>query len=201
MCGVAVDTLRDMDVLFADIPLDKVTTVDDHQRPRDRTCSASTSPSRTFGASRGRRRSAARPERLPQRVHGAARVGRPPSTGDAHRHRHDRVLRREAAEMAPGLDQRLSHSGGRRDRRARARLHARRWDRLRRRAASIVGSTSTLRPAPLFLLRRAHRLLRGDRQVPRRPKDLGAGDERALRSEAAREHEAQDARADRRASR
>ncbi|MDP3275863.1 MAG: methylmalonyl-CoA mutase family protein [Deltaproteobacteria bacterium] len=26
MCGVAVDTLRDMDVLFADIPLDKVTT-------------------------------------------------------------------------------------------------------------------------------------------------------------------------------
>ncbi|MEA2751710.1 MAG: methylmalonyl-CoA mutase, N-terminal domain, partial [Myxococcales bacterium] len=26
MCGVAVDTLRDMEVLFADIPLDKVTT-------------------------------------------------------------------------------------------------------------------------------------------------------------------------------
>ena len=26
MCGVAVDTLRDMEVLFADIPLDRVTT-------------------------------------------------------------------------------------------------------------------------------------------------------------------------------
>jgi methylmalonyl-CoA mutase N-terminal domain/subunit len=26
MCGVAVDTLRDMEILFADIPLDKVTT-------------------------------------------------------------------------------------------------------------------------------------------------------------------------------
>ena len=38
-----------------------------------------------------------------------------------------------------------------------------------------------LRPAPVVLLQRAHRLLRGDRQVPRRPPDLGARDARHVR--------------------
>ena len=40
-----------------------------------------------------------------------------------------------------------------------------------------------LRAAPLVLLQRAHRLLRGDRQVPRRPAHLGQGAARALRRE------------------
>ena len=38
-----------------------------------------------------------------------------------------------------------------------------------------------VRAAALVLLQRAHRLLRGDRQVPRRPADLGAGAARPLR--------------------
>ena len=43
-----------------------------------------------------------------------------------------------------------------------------------------------LRASPLLLLQRAHRLLRGDREVPRRPPDLGARAARALRREATR---------------
>ena len=38
-----------------------------------------------------------------------------------------------------------------------------------------------LRPAAVLLLQRPQRLLRGDRQVPRRPPDLGHGDARPLR--------------------
>ena len=38
-----------------------------------------------------------------------------------------------------------------------------------------------VRARPVVLLRRAHRLLRGDRQVPRRPPDLGPLDARRLR--------------------
>ena len=39
-------------------------------------------------------------------------------------------------------------------------------------------------PGPVVLLRRAHRLLRGDRQVPGRPPDLGPVDARRLRRDA-----------------
>ena len=41
-----------------------------------------------------------------------------------------------------------------------------------------------VRAAALLLLQRPHRLLRGDRQVPRRAPDLGAGDARHLRRQA-----------------
>ena len=53
-----------------------------------------------------------------------------------------------------------------------------------------------LRAAALVLLRRAQRLLRGDREVPRRAAHLGAPHEGALRREEGREHEAPHARAD-----
>ncbi len=43
-----------------------------------------------------------------------------------------------------------------------------------------------VRAAAVLLLQRPHRLLRGDRQVPRRPPDLGALDARALRRRAER---------------
>ena len=55
-----------------------------------------------------------------------------------------------------------------------------------------------LRAAALVLLRRPQRLLRGDRQVPRRAPHLGARHEGALRREERRDHEAAHARADRR---
>ena len=97
----------------------------------------------------------------------------PDRPGDAARHRHDRVLREPDAALAPDLDLRLPHPRGGLDRDAGARVHA-------RRTASRTWSTALERGlavdefAPrLLLLQRAHRLLRGDREVPGRPAHLG----------------------------
>ena len=129
------------------------------------------------------------PERLPQGVHRAARVARAAAPGDAHRHRHDRVLRARGA----ALEHRVSISG----------YHIREAGAtaaqelaftladgiaLRAERASSAGlRRRRLRAAPLVLLRRAQRLLRGDRQVPRRAAHVGAHHEGALRREEAPE--------------
>ena len=68
------------------------------------------------------------------------------------------------------------------NRRAGARVHARERVRIRRARAPGRARCRRVRTAALVLLQRAPRLLRGDRQVPRRPPDLGAVDARALRS-------------------
>ena len=92
------------------------------------------------GALHRRRRGAGRaarealghdPERHPQRVHGAEHVHLSARALDADRRRHLRVHVAEDAEVQLDLDLRLSHAGGRRDRRPRARLHARRRPRVR----------------------------------------------------------------------
>ncbi len=86
-----------------------------------------------------------------------------------------------AAALAPDLDLRLPHPRGRLDRAAGARVHARGRLRLRAGGDRPRARRGRLRAAPLVLLQRAHRLLRGDRQVPRRAPDLGARDARDLR--------------------
>ena len=91
---------------------------------------------------------------------------------------------REHAALAPGLDLRLPHPRGRLDRPAGARLHAQGRLHLRRAGARARPRRRRLRPPPLLLLQRPHRLLRGDRQVPRRAPDLGARDEGDLRRQA-----------------
>jgi hypothetical protein len=112
MCGVAVDTLRDMEVLFDGIPLDQVTTSMTINGPAIVLLGFYVALADIRGISaQGHRRH--RAERLPQGVHRAARVGRAPRPGDAHRHRHDRVLRRRGAALEPGEHQRLPHPRGR----------------------------------------------------------------------------------------
>ncbi len=128
MCGVAVDTLRDMEVLFADIPLDQVTTSMTINGPAIVLLAFYVALADVRGIPRDRdRRHGA--ERLPQGVHRAARVARPAAPGDAHRHRHDRVLRARGAALEHGQHQRLPHPRGRSDGGAGARLHARRRHR------------------------------------------------------------------------
>ena len=87
------------------------------------------------------------------------------------------------AALAPGLDLRLPHPRGRLDRRAGARVHAQGRLHLRRGADRARHRRRRLRAAAELLLQRADRLLRGDRQVPRRPPDLGARAARDLRRE------------------
>ncbi len=59
-----------------------------------------------------------------------------------------------------------------------ARVHARGRPRLRRAGRRAGPRRRRLRAAAVVLLQRPHRLLRGDRQVPRRAAHLGAGDAR-----------------------
>ena len=70
------------------------------------------------------------------------------------------------------------------DRPAGARLHAQGRLHLRRAGARARPRRRRLRAAPLLLLQRPHRLLRGDRQVPGGAPDLGARAARHLRRQA-----------------
>ena len=85
------------------------------------------------------------------------------------------------AALAPGLDLRLPHPRGRLDGRAGARLHAQGRADLRRAGGRARPRRRRLRAAPELLLQRPDRLLRGDRQVPRRAPDLGARAARHVR--------------------
>ena len=76
---------------------------------------------------------------------------------------------------------RLPHPRGRLDRGPGAGVHARQRLRLRRGGAGGRPRRRRVRAAPVVLLQRPHRLLRGDRQVPRRPAHLGPLDARPLR--------------------
>ena len=123
------------------------------------------------------------PDGHPQGVHRAEGVDLPARAVDAAGRRHDRVLRARDAALAPDLDLRVPHPRGRLERRAGARVHARRRLRLRRGGGRARPRRRRVRAAALLLLQRPPRLLRGDRQVPRRPPHLGAGAARQLRRE------------------
>ena len=126
------------------------------------------------------------PGRHPQGVHRAEGVVLPDRPGDAPAGRHDRVVLDDDAALAPGVDQRLPHPRGRLDRRAGARVHAEERLHLRRAGARARTRRRRLRAAAELLLQRADRLLRGDREVPRRAAHLGPGAARHLRRDRTR---------------
>src|SRR4051794_6242267 len=138
----------------------------DHQRASGRNACvlrrSGRAPGRTCGAAGGDDS-----DRHPQGVHRSEGVVLPDRTGDAPRHRHDRVLLEADAEVAPGLDLRLSHPRGWIDRSAGAGVHAEGRLHVRRAGDRARARRRRLRATAVVLLQRAHRLLRGDREVPR----------------------------------
>ncbi len=84
----------------------------------------------------------------------------------------------------PDLDLRVSHPRGRLDRPAGARVHAQGRPHLRRAGDRARSRRRRVRAAPELLLQRPDRLLRGDRQVPRRAPHLGTRAARDLRRQA-----------------
>ena len=103
--------------------------VDDHERRG--AAGAGALHRRRRGAGRAAGRTVRHhPERHPERVHGAEHLHLSARAFDAHRLRHLRLHLEEDAEVQFDLDLRLSHAGGRSDRRPRARLHARRRHRI-----------------------------------------------------------------------
>ena len=198
MCGVAVDSLADMEILFDGIPLDEVTTSMTINGPALDPARVLRRGRREAGRPAGRARRHD-PERHPEGVHRAERVARPAASRRCGSST-DMIefcargvprwnpisisgyhIREAGATAAQELAFTLADGIAYVECGARARPRRRR-----------------LRAAALLLLRRAQRLLRGDREVPRRAADLGAADARALRREEPRARGAALPRADRR---
>ena len=197
MCGVAVDTLRDMEVLFDGIPLDKVTTSMTINGPAIVLLAFYVALADKRGIPRRLIGGTVQNDCLKEFIAQHAWLVPP---RPAMRIVTDMIefCAPRGAAVELGVDQRLPHPRGRLDRRAGARVHPRRRPRLRGELPRARARRRRVRPAAQLLLRRAQRLLRGDRQAPRRAPDVGPLHEGALRREEGREHEAPHPRADRR---
>ena len=151
--GVAIDSLEDMETLFAGIPLGEVSTSMTINSPAAMLLAFYVVRRRGAGrAARGAARDD--PDGHPQGVHRAEGVHLPARAVDAARDGHGRVLRARDAAVASDLDLRLPHPRGRLDRGAGARVHARgrlhvrrvgdraRARRRRLRAAALASSST-----------------------------------------------------------
>ena len=181
-CGVAIDSAADMEILFGGIDLGRRHHLDDDQRPGRADLLHDDRRRRARG---GRHRQAQRhpADRHLQGVHRPEGVDLRARAAPAADRRPDGVLRRADPGVQAALGVRLPHPRGRLDGCAGARVHARRRLRVRRARAVPRPRRRRVRARPVVLLRRAPRLLRGDREVPRGPPDLGALDARRLRRE------------------
>ena len=179
--GVAIDSVEDMKILFAGIPLDKMSvsmTMNGAVLP---VLAAFIVAAEEQGCA-GQEDLRDHPERHPEGVHGPQHLYLPARPLHAHRRRYHRLLGGGDAEVQFGLHLRLSHAGGRRDRGAGARLHPGRWAGICPRGPVAGPRHRCLRAAAFLLLRHRHELLHGDRQAARRAPALGRADP-ALRPE------------------
>ena len=183
--GVAIDSIEDMAALFDGIPLDRVSTSMTINATAIILLALYVAVARRQGVPLGEL-VGHDPERHPQGVHRARHLHLSAAALAAHRHRHLRVVRARAAELEHDLDQRLPHPRGRLDGGAGGGVHARQRHRLRRGGARGRPRRRPARPAAVVLLRRAQRLHRGDREVPRRAAAVGAPHARPLRRDARR---------------
>ena len=180
-CGVAVDTLADVEDLYRGIDLGAVTTSMTINGPAAVIFAMFVANAEATGVERARaRRHAA--ERHPEGVPGAEGVHLPaPPVAAAGRATRCAFCTAEMPRWHP-----ISISG----------YHIREAGSTAAQELAFTVANGfayvelglagrarrrRVRAAPLVLLQRAHRLLRGDREVPRRPPDLGALDARPLR--------------------
>ena len=158
--------------------------VDDDQRARrDRVRvlpGRGRAPGRAVGAA-GRHAA----DRHPQGVHRAEGVDLPAPAAPAADRRPDGVLPRASAEVPPDQRLRVPHPRGRGERAGRSsRTRSPTGSRYVELGQQRGLDVDRVRAGPVVLLQRAHRLLRGDREVPRGAADLGALAARALRRDA-----------------
>jgi len=166
MCGVAVDSLKDMEILFHKIPLDRITTSMTINAPAAILLAMYIAVAEQQGVSA-------------KRIGGTIQndillLDLSPRSFHADHHRHPGLLLGPRAEVEHHQHQRLPHPGGGLDGGAGTRVHHRRRHRLRPGRDGGGHPGGQVRPAPLLFLQRPHGLLRGDRQVPGRAADVGA---------------------------
>ena len=137
-------------------------------------------------------------ERHPERVHRPEGVHFPAPAIHAAGHRYHRIRRAPHPAVQPYFHQRLSHSRSRFHGRAGTGIHPARRHGVRRLGPRARSEDRRIRAATEFLFQRPQRLLRRDRQIPRRPQDLGACHARALRRRERAQYETAFSRPDRR---
>ncbi len=179
-CGVAVSSLADMEILLDGLPVGEISTSMTINSPAAMIWAMYIVAAEKAGVPTGAAVGHA-PERHPQGVHRPEGVHLPARAVAQARDRHRRVGHPRASEVEHDLDQRLSHPRGGIDGRPGAGVHDRRRHCLRRGRAGPRPPLRRLRPAPVVLLQLAQRLLRGDREVPRRAADLVQARPRTVR--------------------
>ncbi len=182
-CGVAIDTLADVEDLYRDIDLGAVTTSMTINSPAPVLLAMYVAAAERSGVPRAQLGGTLQNDILKE-YQAQKEYVFPAASEHAARQRRDPVHVRGDAALAPGVDLRIPHPRGRLDGRAGARVHRGERVCVRRGRARRRARGRRVRPAPVLLLQRAHRLLRGDREVPRRSSDLGPLDAGALRSTA-----------------
>ncbi len=121
--GVAIDSLEDMQTLFDGIPLERVSTSMTINSTAAILLALYVAVAKQQGASLATPRGNGA-ERCPEGVHRARNLHLPAAPGDAHRHRHFRVVPAGIAELECDFDFRLPHSRSRLDGRAGSCFHA-----------------------------------------------------------------------------
>ena len=180
--GVAVSSLADMEALFADIPLDQVTTsmtmncsgehaLGDVLRGRG-------APGIALDKVGGHLQNDMLKEFIAQKEWIS-----PPAPSVRIIVDMIEFCAQHGAAVEHDLDFRLPHPRSRLDGRAGARVHVGRRHRLRAGGRRPRSRRRQLRAAAFLLLQRAQRLLRGDRQVPRGAPHVGEDHARALRGQ------------------
>ena len=181
-CGVAIDTAADMEVLFDGIDLGDVTTSMTISGPAVPVFCMMLVAAERAGVDTGKLNGTLQTDIFKEYIAQKEWLFGPEPhlrlIGDLMEYCVD-----EDPGVQAALGLRLPHPRGRLDGRAGARLHAGRRLRVRRARALPRPRRRRVRPGPVVLLRRPRRLLRGDREVPRRPPDLGALAARRLRRE------------------
>ena len=183
-CGVAIDSLADMEDLYAGIDLGTTTTSMTINSPAAVIFAMYVAQAEKAGVAAAQLGGTLQNDILKE-YQAQKEFVFPPRPSMRLVRDTIAVHRRGDAALALDLDLRLPHPRGRLDRRRGAGVHARQRVRLRRAGDAGRPAGRRVRAAAVVLLQRPHRLLRGDRQVPRRPADLGALDARALRRQAA----------------
>ena len=175
--GVSVASLDDMERLFADIPLDEVTTSMTINAPAVVLLAFYVARRRAAGHRRPTKlRGTLQNDMLKEFIAQKEWICADPRP-------HMRIIRdmlvyctRDDAAVEHDLDQRLPHPRGGRDGGAGAGVHAGRRHRLRASSGVDAGlDVDDVRAAAVVLLGRPQRLLRGDREVPRRRAGCGRG--------------------------
>ena len=178
--GVSISRLDDMRILFDGIPLGEVTTSMTINAPAAILLLMYQIVGEEQGADARTLGGTIQNDPL-EGVSGARHLHLPAAPVDAPRDGYLRLLREAPAAVEPDQHQRLPHARGGLLRRAGDRLHARERDRLCRGGSRGGPRGGRFRAAPLLLLRRAQRSVRGSGEVPRRPPPLGDDDARAVR--------------------